>query len=199
MNKHTIWMLLLAAGIAQADPEKTLLNTIYRDGGTTLYCQTEFEPGDRLKVDYIYSEKDLQRHFGCITSRQCSAKEEYVRVTSDLHNMYPIERKMELERRGAIYGDLPENVKFGECGAQLSFQTFDPPAHARGNIARAMLYMHEAYDLPLVGSLPMYQRWNEDDPPDDAERKRNSAIFMKTNRRNPFIDDPGRANRVGNL
>lgn len=172
------------------DIEDRLIRSAYAAGGKTLYCQTPFKPGDRIKVDYIYSEKQLLRHFNCITSRQCSSKPGYDDVGGDLHNIYPIERSIEIKRRGSLFGDLPDSVEERECGYQLSYQTFDPPDHAKGNVARAMIYMHMQHDLPLIGPLVTYQRWNKMDPPDDAERARNNAIERVQKNRNPYIDKP---------
>ena len=190
IGKTTAWLLILIPVVVWADAEDTLLKQVYVAGGTTLYCNSDFKPGDRLKVDYIYSEKQLLRHFGCITSRQCASKNGFEDVMGDLHNMYPVERQSELDRRGTLLGDLPDNVEASPCGYQLSFQTFDPPAYARGNIARAMVYMHKQHDLPLIGALPMYKRWNQEDPPDEAEKARNGAISRIQGNRNPYIDDP---------
>ena len=39
----------------------------------------------------------------------------------------------------------------------------------------------------------MYQRWNRDDPVDDEERRRNNVIEQVQGNRNPFIDEPNRA------
>lgn len=199
------WMIatVLMTGVsslsAADDAEDILLDQVYAAGGKTLYCETEFTRSSRLKVDYIYPEKQLLRHFGCITSRQCASKAGYADVAGDLHNLYPVERSVELDRRGTKFADLPDNVETAECGYQLSFQTFDPPPSARGNIARAYVYMHKQHDLPLAGNMEMYQRWNKEDPPDDAERARNSAIFRIQGNRNPYIDDPELIERmIGN-
>lgn len=182
--------------VVKAEAEDVLLRQVYISGGETLYCQAEFSPGDRLKVDYVYSEKQLLRHFGCITSRQCARKEGFADVMEDLHNMYPIQRQSELDRRGTLLGDLPDNVEASPCGYQLSFQTFDPPPHAKGNIARAMIYMHKQHGLPLIGALPMYKRWHQEDPVDEAEQARNASIGRLQGNRNPYIDN---ASLIDNL
>lgn len=193
--RRTKWMLfaITLAAVSPAlaaDAEDQLLRTVYAQGGSTLYCNTPFTPGDRLKVDMIYSEKQLLRHFGCITPRQCASKPGYTEVAGDLHNMYPIVRSTDLDRRGSLFGDLPDDVETRECGYQLSFQTFDPPDHAKGNVARAMIYMHMQHKLPLIGPLDLYQRWNKADPPDAEEKRRNDAISKLQGNRNPYIDKP---------
>lgn len=199
--RRTKWMLfaitLTAASPAlAADAEEQLLRTVYAQGGKTLYCDTPFSPGDRLKIDMIYSEKQLLRHFGCITPRQCASKSGFTEVAGDMHNMYPIVRSTDLDRRGSLFGDLPDDVETRECGYQLSFQTFDPPDHAKGNVARAMIYMHMQHKLPLVGPLDLYQRWSKTDPPDAEEKRRNDAIAKLQGNRNPYIDKPDLIERM---
>ena len=186
----TIFLTLTLSATASADAEDTLANKVYAEGGKTLYCQESFKPGDRIKVDYIYGEKLLLRQFGCITARQCSSKPGFMKVSGDLHNLYPVERSLELDRRGSMFGDLPDSIETRQCGQQLSFQTFDPPDHAKGNVARAMVYMHKQHNLPLVGPLEMYQRWSKLDPPDAAEKKRNDVIGRIQGNKNPYIDNP---------
>lgn len=198
---RTRWMLfalaLAATPPALADSAgDQLLSTVYAKGGSTLYCKTPFTPGDRLKIDMIYSEKQLLRHFGCITSRQCANKSGYSQVADDMHNMYPVVRSTDLDRRGTLFGDLPDDVETRECGYQLSFQTFDPPDHAKGNVARAMIYMHMQHKLPLIGPLDLYQRWNQADPPDTEEKRRNDAIAKLQGSRNPYIDKPELIDRM---
>ena len=56
-----------------------------------------------------------------------------------------------------------------------------------------MLYLYDRYDIPLLGTLEMYQRWHRDDPVDDEERRRNNVIEQVQGNRNPFIDEPDRA------
>lgn len=197
----TKWMLfaltlITTSAALAADAGDQLLRTVYAQGGKTLYCNTDFTPGDRLKVDMIYSEKQLLRHFGCITPRQCASKPGFSEVADDMHNMYPIVRTTDLDRRGSLFGDLPEDVETRECGYQLSFQTFDPPDHAKGNVARAMIYMHMQHKLPLVGPLDLYQRWNKADPPDADEKRRNDAIAKLQGNRNPYIDKPELIDRM---
>lgn len=191
--------VLLASTALRAQAEDAtdrLVRDVYPAGGTTLYCNEAFKPGDRLKVDMIYSEKQLLRHFGCITARQCASKDGYNEVAGDMHNMYPVLRTADLDRRGSLFGDLPEDVEPRECGYQLSFQTFDPPDHAKGNVARAMIYMHMQHELPLVGPLDMYQRWNKLDPPDAEEKRRNGEISRLQGNRNPYIDKPDLIERM---
>jgi deoxyribonuclease-1 len=199
MRSTVLTALLVVSGFSYADAEDLLLESVYSNGGKTLYCQTPFAPGGRVKVDYIYDEKQILRKFGCITSRQCNSKPGYAAIADDLHHLYPLERTVDMDRRGSRFGDLPADLEVRSCGHQVSFQTFDPPDVAKGNVARAMIYMHKQHDLPLIGPLQMYQRWNKLDPPDEDERARNSAISKIQNRRNQYIDNPELIDRMSGL
>lgn len=205
--KTTLIRALLAAHLGvlsmfamAEDAADILINQVYANGGSTLYCKTPFSAGDRgVKADSIYGGHLLLRHFSCITARQCSSKPGYDTVANDLHNLYPIQRSTEVDRRGSLFGDLPEDSRENDCGYRSAFQTFDPPDHAKGNVARAMIYMHRQHSLPLVGNLEMYKRWHQLDPPDDEEKARNNAIGRIQGNRNTYIDNPELIERLGGL
>lgn len=194
-------MLLAAPGLQAQDEsvEQRMLGRVYGEGGQTLFCQTSFENGDNITMTRVYQQQQILENFDCVSEAQCKTRQAYRDAISDPHNIYPVKQKALLDRRGTRFGDLPEDVQpaSGDCPYQLSFQTFEPPENARGNVARAMFYMHETHDLPLVGSEETFKRWNRQDPPDEQERARNDAIKAMTGRSNPFIDNPDRARQVG--
>ena len=67
----------------------------------------------------------------------------------------------------------------------------EPRPGARGDIARAVFYMHQEYDLPIDATLlPLLQQWNNDDPPSTYEVWRNDAINRLQGTWNAFIDNP---------
>lgn len=178
----------LAALADSADTE--LFREIFPEGGKTLYCQNDFAAGAATHIDRLYPQRQLEQHFGCSNSLACRGHEGFLAARNDLHQMFPIERRSDLDRRGTLFGETRTEDTAGECGYRLAFQIFEPPDHAKGEVARAMLYMHTRHDVPLVGTLEMYQRWNAMDPPDDAERARNARIAALQGRRNPYIDAP---------
>ena len=184
---------------AQADTnaDEQLLHGIYAQGGQTLYCDTPFEPGDRTRIDRIYAERPMLQHLGCSNARSCQTNPAFVAARDDLHQMFPIERQSDMDRRGTLFGELRAGAATSErCGYRLAFQTFEPPEAARGAVARAMMYMHVQHGLPLVGPYEMFQRWNEASPPDAAEQARNERIEALQGNRNPFIDNPASMRNV---
>ena len=80
-------------------------------------------------------------------------------MLADLHNLYPELARVELARRNALFGmvgDVPS--KFGaECDLRTSFQLVEPRDAAKGNVARAIFYMHIEYGLPIVGQVQMFR------------------------------------------
>ncbi|WP_162925655.1 endonuclease [Isoalcanivorax indicus] len=190
--------LTLAVSSVSADSaEDQLINEVYADGGHTLYCGTSFMPGDRVRIDRIYPDRQLQQEFGCSSNRICQNDPGYAAARDDLHQMFPIERQSEIDRRATLFGELRSGVPTSQrCDYRLGFQTFEPGDAAKGAVARAMMYMHVQHGLPLVGTYEMLQRWNETTPPDEAERARNARISELTGRRNPFIDDPASMREV---
>ncbi|PKM25525.1 MAG: endonuclease I [Gammaproteobacteria bacterium HGW-Gammaproteobacteria-13] len=169
---------------------------LYGQGGSTLYCGKEFtEESGQLKASAIYSSKQLKSALRCVTDRQCGIMNpRYVYMASDLHNLYPALTRVELVRRNAQFGDLDDSVpsKFADIGCDMktSFQLVEPRDEAKGNVARAIFYMHVEYDLPIVGQVQMYKKWHQMDPPDAEEKARNDKVASLQGTRNRFIDNP---------
>ncbi len=71
----------------------------------------------------------------------------------------------------------------------------EPRPAVRGDIARAMFYMSNRYNLTLFKrQKALLLRWHRQDPPSAEERRRNNIIQKLQGRRNPFIDNPELAN-----
>jgi len=190
--KTTLTTLLsLAALPALADPQ-SLLMEIYPHGGQTLYCHTSFAPSSQVRIDFIYSKSDLLDHYNCITEDMCAGNADFQRAYNDLHNIYPSDLASVLARSGALFGEVPDSIKpnSDQCPFRTSFQTFDPPDYAKGNVARARVYMSKQYDRPMRGSIVTYIRWSQLDPPDQEELDRNKAIKALQGVSNPYVENP---------
>ncbi|MCY1279893.1 Endonuclease I [compost metagenome] len=198
---------LASSGQDQLPNAKTAIEQVfwpklYGTGGNTLYCDKPFTgSSSEYTASAVYSSKQIKSALRCMTENQCqvvSPRFEY--MLADLHNLYPELTRVELARRNAQFGAVGPDVpsKFSDIGCDLkaTFQLIEPRDAAKGNVARAIFYMHDAYGLPVVGQLQMYQRWNELDPPDAEEKARNDRIEMLQGNRNPFIDDPTLAKRL---
>jgi deoxyribonuclease-1 len=190
----------LAGGQTQiADPKaaaQMFWSQVYGQGGTSLYCGKAFSgESSQFSLSPIYSNKQLKSALRCVTDRQCTIMTpEFNYMASDLHNLYPALSRVELARRNAQFGELDDSVasKFADIGCDLkaSFQLVEPRDEAKGNIARAIFYMHSEYSLPIVGQVQMYKKWHQMDPPDAEEKARNAKIEQLQGTRNRFIDNP---------
>jgi len=196
----------LANGQQQISDAKISSQLLWRDvypgGGTSLFCNQPFNgESSQFTASPIYSSKQLKSALRCTTDRQCSIMTpRFPYMAADLHNLYPALTRVELARRNAEFGELDASVpsKFADIGCDLkaSFKLVEPRDEAKGNVARAIFYMHSEYNLPIIGSLPMYKKWHQMDPPDAEEKARNDRIQALQGNRNPYIDNPALAEQL---
>jgi deoxyribonuclease-1 len=111
--------------------------------------------------------------------------------------MYPALENVAKARADFPYGPIAGEFRdFFECNFEYDARDHvaEPRSVAQGNIARAILYMHVEYGLPV--DKPLLARvleWNRDDPPSKDEIRRNDIIEKLQGTRNPFIDNPAQA------
>ncbi|UZE97095.1 endonuclease [Alkalimarinus alittae] len=199
--------LTIAFSSAQAqtkfsDPKETLKKhfwgDLYKDGGITFYCNKPFTKKNVLVTDsHIYANSWARDYLDCGTPRQCrNESTKYRQITSDLHNIVPADSRFELKRKNAHFGELGSEVETEDCGFRRSFQLLQPPKEIKGDIARAILYMHDTYELPIIGAIDDFKRWNQVDPPSEEEIARNKRISEIQGNENHFITTPARANAL---
>ena len=202
-----ITLILLGSSVALSqdrffDPKATLKEhfwgDLYDNGGRTFFCDKPFEKKSILVTDsYIYATVWMRDYLECGTPWQCrSDNRDYQRMASDLHNIYPEESRFEIERGAAKFEDLNPKTPEEGCGYKRAFGVIEPPDRIKGDIARALLYMHATYQLPLYGDLNQLKRWNRLDPPSISEMDRNLRIADIQGNENTFITYPGQAEIV---
>ncbi|MBR6021296.1 MAG: endonuclease, partial [Kiritimatiellae bacterium] len=132
-------------------------------------------------------------------------------MKSDLHNLRVADRWMNEARGRRDFDDCRGRAWAMETnGCWMTWNAWEPPDESKGDLARAAMYMAVRYGegetgLELVdeewtggrqlGRLSTLLEWNEIDPVDEAERRRNELICERQGNRNPFVDHPewGRA------
>jgi deoxyribonuclease-1 len=193
--------VLVSLSTAQAEPaplspdkivKQFFWEDLYRDGGKTLYCAEPFSHKNILITDsYVYSLNWARSHLQCGTPSRCLKNNPaYARIAIDLHNIYPAAARFEIRRRNTKFEQLGERVEQEECGVRSAFGVIEPADRVKGNVARAVLYIHITYDLPLIAPLPVLKAWHTADPPDAEEMRRNSRIEALQGNDNPFISKP---------
>lgn len=130
-------------------------------------------------------------------------------MKADLHHLAPTFITPNGMRGSYPFGVAGDAVYSTSAGSILAGTgEFEPADAVKGNVARAMLYFvtryHDRniddgmdYEEFWTDRIPMFLRWNRQDPPDAAERRRNDLIESYQGNRNPYIDDPSLADRVG--
>ncbi|MFC1680077.1 endonuclease I family protein [Elusimicrobiota bacterium] len=131
-------------------------------------------------------------------------------MRSDLHNLLPT-----FMHPNSVRGRLPFcEVPYGEAdyatsaGARRGNCGFEPPDMVKGRVARSMLYFYTRYlgynILPRDAAhnfwnsrIELLLRWNREFPPDALESHRNDLIEQVQGNRNPYVDDPDLADRIG--
>lgn len=181
-------------------------SALHGDGGWTLYCGERFSPdrrgatGKSVVIDHVYPVAAMLEHLGCRTRLECRERKDgrFREMEADMHNLYPVWQPLVTFRNGRGFGIVDgEDWRFEDCDVEWGNGSFEPRAIARGNVARAMLYMHDTWKLPLDPALnKMLRRWHRDDPPSRQEQLRNDAIEKLQGRRNRWIDRPAGGGRA---
>ncbi|MCB1789307.1 MAG: endonuclease [Gammaproteobacteria bacterium] len=198
--KHVMFALLCFPLIVSAG-ERNYLDTIpvfwrtlYPDGGAGLYCGTRFAAFDRdYNIEHVYPMSWVTRALRCGDRDACRrSSARFNEIESDMHNMYPARKDIN-RRRGALpYREIrgETHIERG-CDFEIDYRAgvVEPRPASRGNIARAMLYLADRYQLQI------YERqrrtllaWHRADPPDDEERRRNRRIADVQGNANSWID-----------
>ena len=178
------------------DAEHAFWSELYPSGGRTLYCGKSFTAAaDGLVAGAVYSIRQMRSALACTTTNQCAIKTpDYLFMIGDLHNLYPTLGWVEAARQNGqltmVDEPRPKMLDTDGCVLKSGFKSLEPQDHAKGNVARALAYMHHEYNLPLPSPLEMLKRWHRLDPVDAAERARNDRIVSLQGTRNLFIDDP---------
>ncbi|MES9937506.1 MAG: endonuclease [Sedimenticola sp.] len=176
---------------------------LYAKGGETLYCGTAFgsNKGRGINIEHVYPMAWAMKAEGCRSRKQCrNTSQRFNRIESDLHNLYPSLARINKARGAMAYGMIKgERRHFGRCDFETDERArrVEPRPASRGNIARAMFYMHDTYGLTIFKRQgELLKQWNRKDPPDREERRRNGLIDEIQGTRNRFIDNPRAAEKL---
>lgn len=176
---------------------------LYSEGGWSLYCGYHFNPrrktgqGRIIEAGHIYPIDWMLEEVDCDNRLQCFevGHRIFMEMQADLHNIYPVWQTLVTMRGSLPFGEVPgEEHRYSDCDIEWDSRVLEPRPIARGNIARAVLYMHDRYQLPVTAALmETLKAWNRADPPSSQEQYRNDRIDALQGRRNPYIDNPALA------
>lgn len=202
--KRVMFMLLLVPLAACADDGSApagyldtiplFWRTLYPDGGEGLYCGSGFRSHDRsYNIEHVYPMSWVARALRCGDRQACRRNStRFNQIEADMHNMYPARKDLNRERGSYPFAEI-RGEKWVEPGCDLEIdhrgRKVEPRPASRGNIARAMLYMEERYDLEIFErQRRLLLDWHRSDPPDAAERERNRRIARVQGTTNRWIE-----------
>ena len=174
-------------------------NTVYKEGGRTLYCNARFEKKTGLNVEHVYPASWMKSAAGCagLSRKECRrTSERFNRMEADLHNLFPALEGINQDRDNytfAIIGDDVNEPDYGNCDFEVDTDSreVEPRPAARGEIARAIFYMISEYGLTVEPSLLLVLLdWHAADEVSAEEMRRNEVISRIQGTRNRFIDEP---------
>ncbi|MGW0705213.1 endonuclease I family protein [Streptomyces sp. NPDC002643] len=127
---------------------------------------------------------------------------------TDLHHLRPEDVTVNAVR-GNLDFDNGGSSFTNSGGSLVDSNSFEPRDAVKGDVARMILYMAVRYEgddgwpnlepndsvnnggTRYHGRLSVLKAWNDEDPPDSFEERRNELIYTDyQGNRNPFIDHP---------
>lgn len=124
--------------------------------------------------------------------RKCASKvnAEFRAMEGDMYNLFPSIGSVNATRSNRQYAELPEqDSAFGSCEAKVKDKLFEPPDRAKGQVARAALYMDSQYSVYRLSRKQkrLFEAWDKQFPPDAAECRRAKRIQQLQGTENRFI------------
>lgn len=131
---------------------------------------------------------------------------------SDIHHLFPTNGTVNSARGSYYFGNVVSggtsygDSKRGSDG--YGHTVFESRMKDRGDVARAIFYFAVMYNYNLknssggsgsMGYEDILRQWHEEDPVDDWERDRNTAIQGYQENRNPFVDHPEFVDRISDF
>ena len=171
---------------------------LYPNGGWSLYCGIRFNhnghtmDNGNIVIGQIYPSEKILKQQKCQSLHACEKKTSFRNMNRDLHNLYPVWSELIHTQRNHSFAEIEaEEWRFRGCDYEKKNLLIEPREIARGNIARAIFYMADTYQLPIDQELQdTLSKWNYDDLPSEQEMNRNNLIEKIQGNRNQYIDNP---------
>lgn len=177
---------------------------LYATGGKTLYSMQHFGPTkpDWINIEHVFPMAWVVNELKCKDRRDCrqrSTKFNY--IESDLHNLYPSRRDLNMLRASHRFGNIKGEVRaFASYDFKIDKKRriIEPAPASQGEVARAMFHMARTYELKLFSKQARtLAYWNRIDQPSKEEKRRNDLIEELQGTRNYFIDHPDKIESRG--
>jgi len=178
------------------------------DGFTT---PSDWNRARRVEWEHVVPAENFGRDFvewkfgseacvggkGQFRGRHCAERtnREFRFIQADMYNLFPAIGAVNKIRSNYRFTEFPAGTRslFGSCPMKIQGREVEPPDYAKGEVARAALYMQWAYpkrvDLGQKQSELM-RRWNERFAVSAWECRRAKRIEALQGNENPFVKEP---------
>lgn len=123
--------------------------------------------------------------------KSCAKDEGYRRIETDLHNLQPSIGEVNGDRNNFMYSQWNGGEgQYGRCEMKVDFKAkaAEPPALARGAIARTYFYMRDRYQLNLSRQqTQLFTAWSKQYPASRWECERDDRIAQVQGNHNPYV------------
>ena len=123
--------------------------------------------------------------------KNCSKDPDYRRIETDLHNLEPAVGEVNGDRGNFAYSQWNGSEKqYGQCEMKIDFKLkqAEPPARARGAIARTYFYMRDQYHLRISRQqTQLFSAWDRLYPVTQWECERDQRIAKVQGNHNPYV------------
>ena len=123
--------------------------------------------------------------------KNCSKDPDYRRIETDLHNLQPAVGEVNGDRGNFAYSQWNGSEQhYGQCEMKIDckLNQAEPPARARGAIARTYFYMRDQYHLRISRQqTQLFTAWNKLYPVTIWECERDQRIAKVQGNHNPYV------------
>lgn len=123
--------------------------------------------------------------------KQCAKDAGYRHIETDLHNLQPAIGEVNGDRGNFMYSQWNGSERqYGQCEMKIDFKNklAEPPARARGAIARTWFYMRDQYQINLSKQQTQLMTvWNKQYPVTPWECERDNRIAKVQGNHNPYV------------
>ena len=163
---------------------------------------------DSTSIISIYTRHNIKKTSHCGNYAWDKWNREHVFTQSafpnsadDNHNIFACEGQINGYRGNKIFAEGGTTVVVfdHQTGCKQTGSTFEPCDEAKGEIARACMYVATYYPYKLADifdSVDTCIKWHNEHPVTAREIFRNNTVYGLQKNRNPYVDHPSYANSV---
>ncbi len=200
-----------SVGSETGEALKLKLRSIISSGASESYDWSRYEKADEAegqptKVLQIYTRTTIAKSAHVSGSTGWNREHSFPQsklgspATSDNHHIFASDNKVNNSRGNKLFGEVAitsTNRVKDSLGNQTDNYTtssyFYPTALARGEVARATMYVNTRYTYSVTSnfqSVELMLKWHLENPVTDREIYRNNTVHTLQKNRNPYIDHP---------